>query len=383
MARFGLLDSDLDSSTSSEASENEELPMEESYLASKKAHKSILKSTVAPASNKKLKASMTKARKSRVITAYSSSSESDSASGSAVSSADSEEEAHPVERRGKRVNGRKANPQSLAIWSALDAWEIHEESQKGLAWVHSPCISLEIGTHWDYQTNAAQHWQASAAAFSSIDSAQQSKDQAAQLAKQREINAVASLLEDLQVSRRKEEENVHKNFELRNAQLWEDIEAAIRVREEEELRLQQEEQAALTRARAAKEQAEAEAAKLREDQAKKQQQQEIERKAKEQKLAIDKVNAEKAEKASQAASEYKDNWSHWHNVMVQIKTNVLPPVSQNPTWKKACRDAKRAITPKVGQLTNSARHIAEIVRFCKQLVTCTDPLYSRNKSAQH
>lgn len=39
---------------------------------------------------------------------------------------------------------------------------------------------------------------------------------------------------------------------------------------------------------------------------------------------------------------------------------MLPVVSQNPAWRKACFQAKRAITPKIGQLTSSASAIARI-----------------------
>ena len=45
----------------------------------------------------------------------------------------------------------------------------------------------------------------------------------------------------------------------------------------------------------------------------------------------------------------------------RIKTEVLPVVSGNPDWRKQCFAAKRQITPKIGQLTNSRSEIARIV----------------------
>ena len=47
-----------------------------------------------------------------------------------------------------------------------------------------------------------------------------------------------------------------------------------------------------------------------------------------------------------------------------IKENVIPAIRSNPTWKKQCFEAKRKITPKIGQLTNSRQEIARIVSSC-------------------
>lgn len=45
----------------------------------------------------------------------------------------------------------------------------------------------------------------------------------------------------------------------------------------------------------------------------------------------------------------------------RIKEQVLPVISNNPEWRKQCFAAKRQITPKVSQLTNSRSEVIRIV----------------------
>lgn len=56
-----------------------------------------------------------------------------------------------------------------------------------------------------------------------------------------------------------------------------------------------------------------------------------------------------------------------------IKQAVLPVVSQNPAWRKACFQAKRSITPKIGQLTSSAEAITRIITQLDQLLSSLKP----------
>ncbi|KAG0146613.1 hypothetical protein CROQUDRAFT_671026 [Cronartium quercuum f. sp. fusiforme G11] len=57
----------------------------------------------------------------------------------------------------------------------------------------------------------------------------------------------------------------------------------------------------------------------------------------------------------------KDNYDKWNHAMQQIKQNVLPAVSSNESYKSLCRQAKRKITPKVGQLTMSSKKIENVI----------------------
>lgn len=46
----------------------------------------------------------------------------------------------------------------------------------------------------------------------------------------------------------------------------------------------------------------------------------------------------------------------------------MPAVSQNPAWRKQCFTAKRAITPKIGQLTASAEATLRIITQLNDLL---------------
>lgn len=45
-----------------------------------------------------------------------------------------------------------------------------------------------------------------------------------------------------------------------------------------------------------------------------------------------------------------------------IRSTILPAVTNNPQWREFCSDAKRVITPKIGQLTNKKQTIIRITR---------------------
>lgn len=54
-------------------------------------------------------------------------------------------------------------------------------------------------------------------------------------------------------------------------------------------------------------------------------------------------------------------WQH-------IKTAILPTVSSNPAYRSACFAAKRAIKPKIGQLTASAAATSRIINQLNELL---------------
>lgn len=57
----------------------------------------------------------------------------------------------------------------------------------------------------------------------------------------------------------------------------------------------------------------------------------------------------------------------------EIKASVLPVVSQNPTYRKACYTAKRAITPKIGQLTASSSVTLHIIEHLHETLNGLRP----------
>lgn len=56
-----------------------------------------------------------------------------------------------------------------------------------------------------------------------------------------------------------------------------------------------------------------------------------------------------------------------------IKTAILPVVSSNPSFRSSCFAAKRSITPKIGQLTNSLPAISLIISQLDTLLTSLRP----------
>lgn len=156
--------------------------------------------------------------------------------------------------------------------------------------------------------------------------------------------------------------------------------------------------------RKAKEMREAETKRVQEEAKKKVEgQKEEERKRKEQRIAQEGEKAKAAAGAAAAATagvatsstdegSPKAEWERWtakmlvrtcrfspiarkltHITLQHIKNSVLPAVSQNPVYRKACFTAKRAITPKIGQLTSSVSATTTIIAQLDSLLTSLRP----------
>lgn len=171
--------------------------------------------------------------------------------------------------------------------------------------------------------------------------------------RQAELEDITSLLENMAVSRAKETAAMHAAFEQRNKTLWETIEGAIAAKEAEARAAQQREAQLLAQARA-KQQAAEKAAKEAKDKALKEEQ-ELQEASKRQ-------EAERAEREAKAAKDNvaKQRFLERHQTIKKLK-QVGPAVLANAEWRKACREAKKVITPRVGQVTNSQSHIRTIV----------------------
>lgn len=187
-----------------------------------------------------------------------------------------------------------------------------------------------------------------------------------------DVDDIENILSKFQIHQKELERKDREAFDKRNASLWEGIEAAIQQAE----RRAEEEAQQLANARKKQEKAEAEAREAREAELK---QMEEERRAAE-------AKAQAAQAAAQAAKEEADKdraqnvyrggdhiwpaakkeYQHWQSRMRFVKDDILPAVAGNSDLRKQCFAAKRAITPKIGQLTNSQ---AELVRIARALAT--------------
>ncbi|GAA6010532.1 hypothetical protein JCM10207_001349 [Rhodosporidiobolus poonsookiae] len=207
-----------------------------------------------------------------------------------------------------------------------------------------------------------------------------------------DVSSIQSLLSQLDLRQRSETAALVQSFEARNTALWESIEAAIVQAEREEGERQRllaekraKEEEAERKAKEMREEAERKAkeeAKKAEEQAEEKRKQEEERRKKEEEDTKKRAEQEAAAAAkasavglppSGAEGSPKAEFERWTAKMMHIKQSVLPVVSQNPAWRKACFQAKRAITPKIGQLTSSAEAISRIIGQLDELLSSLKP----------
>ncbi|GJN93082.1 hypothetical protein Rhopal_006127-T1 [Rhodotorula paludigena] len=203
-----------------------------------------------------------------------------------------------------------------------------------------------------------------------------------------DISSIQSLLSQLALQQKEETAALVRSFEQRNAALWDSIEASIRAAEAEE----GERQRVLAEARRKEEEAERKAKEMREAAQKKAEEERLEAerrkkeeddKAEAERKKAEEAQAKRAEEEKAAAAKAsalglpsgdaegspKAEFERWTAKMQHIKQAVLPVVSQNPAWRKACFQAKRSITPKIGQLTSSAEAISRIITQLDELLS--------------
>ncbi|WFD33294.1 Nuclear pore complex nucleoporin component [Malassezia cuniculi] len=189
-----------------------------------------------------------------------------------------------------------------------------------------------------------------------------------------DVNELESMLSRFQLQQREAEARDKAEFEQRNAKLWDGIEKAIR--EAEKRAAHEAEQLAAARKR--QEQAEAEAKRAREaEQARiaAEQRAAAEKRAKEEEQAKERLAAEAEAKRTAGMRggdaiwpPAKAEYDEWTREMTRIKQDILPKIRENPDMRKRAFAAKRAITPKIGQLTNSASEITRITDAIDQVL---------------
>lgn len=180
---------------------------------------------------------------------------------------------------------------------------------------------------------------------------------------------------------------LHDSFEVRNKQFWHGIDGAIaaeeqahaereRKRREEAERAKREEEARKREEEEAQRKQQQEAQERERKQQEKQKRDEAEKKAQDEKRKADqaRTEAEQAAAASGALVSPRLQYQKWASKMAEIKSTVLPAVSATKEWRSACFQAKRTITPKIGQLTNSASAIATITAQLAQTLDALRPL---------
>lgn len=180
------------------------------------------------------------------------------------------------------------------------------------------------------------------------------------------VDEIEEILARFQLQQSHMQKKEREAFEQRNASLWEGIDKAIRNAEKRAA----EEAEQLANARKRQEEAEKQAKLAREA--------ELKRMDEEKKAAEARKREEDARKREQEQQQQKElatnvlrggkhlwpvakgEYERCYTYMKQVKEDILPSIAKNPDWKKQCFAAKRSITPKVGQLTNTKAEIARI-----------------------
>ncbi|OLL26284.1 Nucleoporin gle1 [Neolecta irregularis DAH-3] len=239
----------------------------------------------------------------------------------------------------------------------VDQWEVFELHSKDIVWKAAEAKAVEI-TH---VRNLARRWIRNTATH-------------AQSSSRIELSQIEDKLSSLQIKIQQEESRIIEDFGRRNKELWSGIEEAIEqakqeevkrleaARRAEEIRKKAQEERRLDEQAAAHRKAEEEQEKAEKEKARIA----YEEKARAEKLERDRIASEKLaaeKKHSGMTDSAKKEAEKCRLKLEDIKTSILKPVSCNNTWKAFCFDAKRKITPKLGQLTSSKKQINRVVPF--------------------
>lgn len=292
-------------------------------------------------------------------------------------STDSEGEASPVkgasnprsDRNKIRATANRRRDTSSAIKLASmagDEWDDWNRNSSHLAWYRARALKRDVSTPGAEPATQTRSRSTTA------------------LVPDKDIDEVQALLSSLNMRRTEAEAEVKKAFEARNKDLWSGIDACILAAENEARKTAAAEAARLEAARKSQEEAERKASQQRQaeldriEAEKKAAQAEADRKAQEAEAEAAKQKQAEAEEAKARAmggtgddirkSALKE-YEEWMAKIRHIKTNVLPTISSNSDLRKQCFAAKRQITPKIGQLTNSRQ---EIVRITQAIAAVLD-----------
>ncbi|KAM0752160.1 GLE1-domain-containing protein [Meredithblackwellia eburnea MCA 4105] len=251
---------------------------------------------------------------------------------------------------------------------------------------------------WDQQQRA-QSWAAANKSFKmSLSRSMSTSPTSSQLVQRQDASSLHTLLETLTIAHSKSQALLRNSFEQRNKALWDSIEASILAAEKEEEGkrrvLEEQRRRGEEAERKAKEMREAEERKKEEERkAVEKKKADEEKRVLEEKKQVELAKAKREQEAKEALERAKRmseadggspqaDWEKWTMKMTEIKTLVLPVVSQNPAYRKACFAAKRAITPKIGQLTASASAISRIIQQLHEILTSLRPPAGQETSTQ-
>ncbi|KIP11299.1 hypothetical protein PHLGIDRAFT_99899 [Phlebiopsis gigantea 11061_1 CR5-6] len=256
---------------------------------------------------------------------------------------------------------------------------------------------------WEHQTRkdaflSARHEQAEHKARQKVAQSKQhiQVSNARATLHQRQLDEVQTMLGKVRVYQQKQENDYRAAWSQRNQAMKNRVETAIKLEEQkiqekleaerkqkeeaERRRKEEEEKARLEQER--KLQEELKKRKEAEEKQKQQEREEEEKKqqaeAEKQKAESDKQNAEQeqsreTERKALGMSTPAEDWAKGRDLLKRVKTKPMPVVKGNKEMKKVWSAGRRAITPKIGQLTNDPQSISRITTQIIEVIMPTPP----------
>lgn len=206
------------------------------------------------------------------------------------------------------------------------------------------------------------------------------------------MKEVEAQLAALNLQKKREEDQLRAQWKERDKQLWQRIDAVIKV-EEERLRAKQEaerkkreEEERIKREAEEKKRQEAEKKRKEEEERRKQQEKEEEEKRKQLEAEREREERDRAEEKERKALGFTTAFEDWKRARETLKVRVLDVehgqsadhattqavksgpmkiVKSDKALKSIWSAGRRAITPKIGQLTNDPNAIMRIVSVNK------------------
>ncbi|KAF8984490.1 GLE1-like protein-domain-containing protein [Cyathus striatus] len=182
----------------------------------------------------------------------------------------------------------------------------------------------------------------------------------------KQMAEVQARLNAFQMKQKREEEQLREGWKIRDQDLWNKVEGAIRD-EEEKVRKKQEEE---------KRKREEEERKRKEEELKrrlkkKKEEEEKQREETERKERQEKEAKEARERKELGATTAEEDWREARSNLLKLKNGVTRPVKAKKEMKSEWSKWRRQITPKIGQITNDPRKSTEL--YSSQLLNIMKP----------
>ncbi|KAI0717408.1 GLE1-like protein-domain-containing protein [Cerioporus squamosus] len=196
---------------------------------------------------------------------------------------------------------------------------------------------------------------------------------------EQQLKEVEAQLAAMNLQKQREEEQLRAQWKERDKQLWQRIDAVIKV-EEERLRAKQEaerkkreEEERIKREAEEKKRQEEEKKRREEEEKQRQQEKEEEEKRKQLEAEREREERDRAEEKERKALGHTtafEDWKRARETLKAIKSGPMKNVKSDKALKSIWSAGRRAITPKIGQLTNDPN---AIMRISHEIVSIVRP----------